>query len=523
MIYTNRQFRCQVIRYLDQFWAAPDKLSQIEKSFGYTDRYFKSKFRESFGISYAQYLKKFRLHRAAMEMCRGSSPSDIGQLAGFSNAQSFSKAFREEFGVSPRKFLKNRWDVPDLPVCHTVKDRDIEIEYEAMRPADVQGQWQEWDGEKIFIGSLLSSGEESDGAMVQLRIPADYYAVISVSRRIHGDKAAKRELPEDAAALMKELFDFAMEEWSITNKKTKKRNGVIYGVYSDKRISILIPLYRKSLSSLLGKKETGPVSWINYIDDHLTEDLTIAGLALYFHYSEKHFRDTFHMYYGVTPDTYIHKRRLYMVVRALKAGHPDFARLVARFRFQSTAYFRREFFEAFRKPPEKYRGEYKAEDLIEYYDKTRDKLSFRLVTETGFSVMGKNVEEGRNDLYADEGLIGCIVTALRSNAEAFPVQAVVWQTKPETREHICLAGSVTAEEMSATESFTEVRMEGGVYAVMESMQPTDEENLEDVYRMLYRCAFRGWLVENRERIDLERLTFVRYENGKLQFYIPVFQ
>ena len=50
---------------------------------------------------------------------------------------------------------------------------------------------------------------------------------------------------------------------------------------------------------------------------------------------------------------------------------------------------------------------------------------------------------------------------------------------------------------------------------------TDLEGMEEAFRLLTRCAFGGWINENRYRVDMSRRTFVRWQKGKFFFYVPL--
>ena len=100
---------------------------------------------------------------------------------------------------------------------------------------------------------------------------------------------------------------------------------------------------------------------------------------------------------------------------------------------------------------------------------------------------------------------------------------MAWKDVPDEEEQVCLCGPQINREEEIPADFDKVSMAGGRFVVLESLQERDAESLADTYRMLYRCAFYGWIRENWMKVDMQRLTFVRYENGKLQFYIPVFE
>lgn len=68
------------------------------------------------------------------------------------------------------------------------------------------------------------------------------------------------------------------------------------------------------------KKIYGVDEWISYIDEHITENLTAKGLAKLFHYSEKHLKNIFQLYYETRITDYIKQRKLYFAAEELKEG-----------------------------------------------------------------------------------------------------------------------------------------------------------------------------------------------------------
>ena len=66
-----------------------------------------------------------------------------------------------------------------------------------------------------------------------------------------------------------------------------------------------------------------------------------------------------------------------------------------------------------------------------------------------------------------------------------------------------------------------VTLPAGKYAIFETEKVTDEDDVAETLRLYTRCVFFGWIKEYRDRVDLNRWTFERYENGKIYLYVPV--
>ena len=61
---------------------------------------------------------------------------------------------------------------------------------------------------------------------------------------------------------------------------------------------------------------------------------------------------------------------------------------------------------------------------------------------------------------------------------------------------------------------------GGYYEVFWVADDLEAYSLVDAFRLLIRCAFGGWIRDNRWRVDFSRRTFVEWRARKLYFYVP---
>ena len=65
-------------------------------------------FRDYLGLSPAEYIRKYRLTQAAKELQTGNvKVIDAALDAGFSNPDTFTRAFYREFGINPGDYMKN--------------------------------------------------------------------------------------------------------------------------------------------------------------------------------------------------------------------------------------------------------------------------------------------------------------------------------------------------------------------------------------------------------------------------------
>lgn len=64
-------------------------------------------FKQSMGISTHQYILRKRLYAARNILLSGSSPQEVSHTCGFGDYTSFFRAFKKEFGISPKDFKEN--------------------------------------------------------------------------------------------------------------------------------------------------------------------------------------------------------------------------------------------------------------------------------------------------------------------------------------------------------------------------------------------------------------------------------
>lgn len=89
-----------------------------------------------------------------------------------------------------------------------------------------------------------------------------------------------------------------------------------------------------------------------------------------------------------------------------------------------------------------------------------------------------------------------------------------------TNEYIL--GPVVESFDEAPEGYRQITIPAGKYEVIKSLAEVDDKNMTNTYRMLSRCAY-GWIKEYQYRVNLDKLTFVRYIGRNLYFYIPVYE
>ena len=116
------------------------------------------------------------------------------------------------------------------------------------------------------------------------------------------------------------------------------------------------------------------IAWINYIDEHITEDITPEMMAEHFNYSRDYFRKAFQDDFGMGLSAYISQRKIQKAARELRQG-VKVASLAKKYGFKSRNGFDKAFRKAFCTSPSKYaRANTEVVDLNQFYSEYKDKM-----------------------------------------------------------------------------------------------------------------------------------------------------
>ncbi len=80
-------------------------VDDIAGYFHMSARQLQRRVKADMNISPVQYLKDYRLSKAEIQLMRGEQPTAIAFAVGFDTYDSFSRAFKEKFGLSPRHYV----------------------------------------------------------------------------------------------------------------------------------------------------------------------------------------------------------------------------------------------------------------------------------------------------------------------------------------------------------------------------------------------------------------------------------
>jgi len=98
----------QVLAYIEEHLAEKITLGEIAKHFWVSQSTISQTFRNKLGVSFYRCVTQRRLIAAKSLIIEGLPMENVGQKVGFSDYSTFYRAFKQEFGISPRQFRKKR-------------------------------------------------------------------------------------------------------------------------------------------------------------------------------------------------------------------------------------------------------------------------------------------------------------------------------------------------------------------------------------------------------------------------------
>lgn len=96
---------CRMMNYIDTNITSVKSLEELSEVFGYSYKYLSTLFKKTTSGTLSDYFKAKKLDLAAKSVTDGKLKyGEIAERLGYSSVYSFSKAFKERFGVSPRTY-----------------------------------------------------------------------------------------------------------------------------------------------------------------------------------------------------------------------------------------------------------------------------------------------------------------------------------------------------------------------------------------------------------------------------------
>ena len=593
-----------VLSYLLDHLEEKINIEDVARMNQYNPVHFARLFLEYFEYPFAKYIIMLRLRKCARAILENRSLKDVGNTYGYSTAASFSKAFRNEFGISPREFLKKGYYPPDMPERKKLNKIPFKLDYasfpgfsvggydfdytclpdedwyeqaypvlpakdaggdgddhrpertgsetEEDRKADspMYGLWY-WDENELLhylYGPALRKGERKKKKMKRVRLRDADYAVFSF---------VPLSSEEENLKFTRLLHQYIFKEWLVVNQKAVDRKSCVFIKWKENRIELHVPMRQGMFGQeTIIEHDWKIAGWCRYIDDHITQDLTIHGLAENWNYSEANFRMIFAMYYGINPEEYIRKKRLYLAASDLHSG-AAVDDVITRYHFSSGEDFDQQFLQEFGSSMKDFKAlNVEPVDLIEYYQhyKKSVHIKFRellpqkaavklLNRETDIVKAPRDQEKELSDSVSALKIVSkedipetaafwfthdfdCLKgTEYEIDERERPSRIFIWKDEPVIVDgeafYDYYLGPIVRKEAGVPTGMKEITIPGGNYAVFRTGNPTDKNDLAETYRMLTRVAFGGWINECRFRVDYSRPTFINYKRQKLFFYVPI--
>lgn len=102
-------FLPRLLTYVGRNFTEDITPESVSRLFGYNQSYVSRAFKQYFGIGLKKYMTLTRLRNALMLLHDGRHDITSAALdSGFGSTRSFYRAFREEFGTTPKEYLENK-------------------------------------------------------------------------------------------------------------------------------------------------------------------------------------------------------------------------------------------------------------------------------------------------------------------------------------------------------------------------------------------------------------------------------
>lgn len=104
----NTDVISQTLLYLNDNFKNNVSLGVAATQLGYNPSYLSRTFKESMGIPFNAYLTMLRLRESVQLLKSGESVSFCVSESGFNSIRTFYRAFQNEFGCTPKEYVKNQ-------------------------------------------------------------------------------------------------------------------------------------------------------------------------------------------------------------------------------------------------------------------------------------------------------------------------------------------------------------------------------------------------------------------------------
>ena len=96
----------RIIDYIEQNYRKKLTMEQMAKQFYVSERTISGLFQKRLGVTFYQFLTRRRLIAAKLLILEGMPLENVSLQSGFQDYSAFFRAFKNQFGVSPREFKR---------------------------------------------------------------------------------------------------------------------------------------------------------------------------------------------------------------------------------------------------------------------------------------------------------------------------------------------------------------------------------------------------------------------------------
>lgn len=105
---TETELASKLLFYINENYKKDISLYGLSKIFGYSESYISRYFKSNLNIGISEYVTVIRLKNAISLLCENKhSIAFCAMESGFTSIRTFYRAFNQEFGCSPKEYVKN--------------------------------------------------------------------------------------------------------------------------------------------------------------------------------------------------------------------------------------------------------------------------------------------------------------------------------------------------------------------------------------------------------------------------------
>ena len=97
----------EMLAYIEQNYSRKILMQDLVSELHYSETFLNKRFKESTGITFNEYLNRYRIQRSLDLIAGGeTNPSVLAECCGFGDYKYFNQVFRKYMGCSPREYAK---------------------------------------------------------------------------------------------------------------------------------------------------------------------------------------------------------------------------------------------------------------------------------------------------------------------------------------------------------------------------------------------------------------------------------